>query len=193
MPKSSSAMRQPSWRSRLQRALHRGGVLHQQRLGDLDLDAATAGTPGRGRFRLDDARRIPVQQLLAGDVDGHRNGEARDPCHFRNWRQAARTTQLLMSRIRPLSSAISTKRLGEMSPYSASRQRSSASTPTSWLSLQAELRLEHQVQQIVVNGAPQPRLQLQPVAQAAAHGRRVDGDRRRRAGSSPGTSRCPRA
>jgi hypothetical protein len=55
--------------------------------------------------------------------------------HLRICRQTARTTQLLMSRIKPLSSAISTKRVGEMSPYSASRQRSSASTPTSLLSL----------------------------------------------------------
>ena len=75
--------------------------------------------------------------------------------HLRSCRHAARTTQALMSRIRPLSSAISTKRVGEMSPYSSSRQRSSASTPTSWLFARPELRLEHQRQQIVVNRAAQ--------------------------------------
>ncbi len=66
-----------------------------------------------------------------------------------------------MSRMRPLSSAISTKRVGEMSPYSSSCQRSSASTPTRRCLGDAELGLEDEAQQIVVNGATQAAFQLE--------------------------------
>ena len=41
-----------------------------------------------------------------------------------------------------------------------------------------ELGLVHQVQQVLLQGTPQPRLQVQPVAQPAAHGGRVRGDGR---------------
>ena len=128
----------------LQRALAPSRVLDEQRLRDLDLDQRSRHAGGRS-FRFDDARGIAVQQLLAGAIDRHRNLDARDraTCAAAGRRRAPPKRSCRGSGRCPRRSRRSDS--ARYHRYSSSRQRSSASTPTSRCSREPELGLEHQV------------------------------------------------
>ncbi len=155
--------------------LHRLRIVHQQRFGDLDLDKRSRHARRRG-FRFDQAGRIAVQQLLAGAVDGHRHS----PAAIQPYPQlAAGSAHHPLAHVDDQAAVLGDlheagrRNLAEFLVAPA-QQRFHADQP---VVAESELGLEHQREQVVVHGVAQPCLQLQPVAQAPAHGGSVEGDR----------------
>jgi hypothetical protein len=126
-------------RQRLQPRQRLVGVAHQDGLGQLQLQQVRrqAADGQHAGHAVDEVRLLELQRR---DVDGDRHGVPRS-CHSAAWRTACDSTQSPMATMKPVSSATGMNCAGETSPSSGSRQRISASAPTTCAARQVDLRL----------------------------------------------------